>query len=285
MTDDARAAADIFRQAAEFSRKCPFLKGSVLELPDYGQLVMTGDMHGHWRNFEKLQRFCDLEMAPVRHVLLHELIHEEPASPSDPDMSHLLLLEAARWKCEFPDQVHFLQSNHELSQLTGHEIAKGGRIVTHDFVRGLSRTYGADVDRVLEALLDLLASHPLAARTANRVFLSHSLPGSRTLPDFRPSDLAAPSNRDDLMERGTAYSLVWGRYQTPEILDRLTESLDVDYFICGHQPQEDGYGVVHDRMLILASDHNHGVFLPFDLRRPVTMNDLTRMIRPFSAVM
>ena len=67
-------------------------------------------------------------------------------------------------------------------------------------------------------------------------------------------------------------------------LGKATEVLDVDFFICGHQPQETGYDVLHDRMIILASDHNHGVFLPLDLSKPVTIESLTRNIRPFASV-
>ena len=83
---------------------------------------------------------------------------------------------------------------------------------------------------------------------------------------------------------GTAYALVWGRYQTKAGLRLLGEVLDVDLFICGHQPQEQGFEVVHDRMIILASDHNHGVFLPLDLKKPVTFESLTKSIRPFAGV-
>jgi len=284
---DAQSAAEVFREAARLNRQDPLLRGAVLEFPDYGQLVMTGDLHGHRRNFARLQRYCDLGQFPVRHVILHELIHEEPATLEEPDMSHLLLLEAARWKCEYPDQVHFLQSNHELAQLTGHEISKGGRIVNFDFENGVRRTYGPgaeDIEEVLRAIDDLLESYPLAGRTANRVFISHSLPGARTMPDFDPGALARPITRDDLGRNGTAYALVWGRYQSEAHLESLAKALDVDLFICGHQPQEDGYAVVHDRLIILASDHNHGVFLPFDLRREMTLSRLEGLIRPLAAI-
>ncbi|HEY3243643.1 MAG TPA: hypothetical protein VGM03_09850, partial [Phycisphaerae bacterium] len=49
-------------------------------------------------------------------------------------------------------------------------------------------------------------------------------------------------------------------------------------------PQEFGHAVVADRMLILASDHNHGVFLPFDLKKKYTMEDLVGLLRPFAGV-
>jgi hypothetical protein len=88
----------------------------------------------------------------------------------------------------------------------------------------------------------------------------------------------------DLNERGAAHMLVWGRYQTAEELGSLRDLLDADFFICGHQPQETGYDVLHQCMIILASDHNHGVFLPIDLSKPATLDSLTSNIRPLAAI-
>jgi serine/threonine-protein phosphatase PP1 catalytic subunit len=283
MSDSGRAE-DIFREAARLNREDPLLSGAMLRFPGYGQLVMTGDLHGHTRNFERLQHFCDLGQTPVRHVVLHELIHEEPAAPDAPDMSHLLLLEAARWKVQFPEQVHFLQSNHELSQLTAHEITKGGRVVNRDFERGIEHTYNSRAGDVLSAIMEFLLSYPLAGRTQNRVFISHSLPSDNQIETFDPEDLRKPISLELLQYRPTPYSLVWGRYQSRQAVSTMAAILDADLFICGHQPQEDGYAVMHGQMLILASDHNHGVFLPFDLRRDLTMADLTGNIRPFAAI-
>jgi hypothetical protein len=245
---------------------------------------MTGDLHGHQRNVERIENYCDLAHAPARQVILHEIIHAETESLFCPDLSHLVLLEAARWKCKFPDQVHFLLGNHELSQLTRHEISKGGRYVTQDFLGGVARTYEQDAEAVYEAMLDFIRSFALAARTANRVFLSHSLPGPNDMARFDPAILERALHELDLSEKGSAYALVWGRYQTGEILDVLARTFDVDLFVCGHQPEEAGYEVVHDRMLILASDHNHGMILPFDLRKRHTMQDLVRLMRPLASI-
>lgn len=281
---DASAAADVFRQAAALNREDPLRDGSQLIFPDYGQLVMTGDLHGHDRNFERLKKYCDLESTPVRHVMLHEIIHAEPDAPLMPDYSHKVLLDAARWKIEFPDQIHFLQSNHELSQLTGKEICKGGRIVTYDFERGLAETYGYDHKRVLEAICEFISSLPLAGRTSNRVMLTHSLPSNRDLPSFDPSVFDRIPEPADLHEGGSAYTLVWGRNQSAEVLSSLADTFDVGTFICGHQPQEFGFEVRHDKLIILASDHNHGVFLPFDLKKAYTTADLAKLIRPIASI-
>ncbi len=283
MTGAARAA-EIFLEAARFNQEDPLLVGSLLVFPNYGQVVMTGDLHGHRRNFQKLQRFCALEHYGARHVLLHEIIHEEVESIEARDTSHELLLQAARWKCDYPDLVHFLQSNHELAQFNQHEITKNGRIVTKDFEDSVRQVYGEGDTSVLEAMYTFLRSFPLAGRTQSRVFLSHSLPGPRALPTFDPTVLSRVPTDEDLAERGAAHALVWGRYHTAGVLDTLSELFDVDFFLCGHQPQDSGYDVRHDKMLILASDHNHGVFLPLDLHSPVTLKSLTQAIRPFAGV-
>lgn len=281
---DALADAQVFRTAARLNEADPLRQGSLLCFPDYGQVVMTGDLHGHRRNLERLQKFALLERSPTRHVMLHELIHEEPIHLLAEDMSHQVALEAARWKTAFPDQIHFLQSNHELSQLTGKEICKGGRVVTYDFERSLSATYGAGAQHLLEALCEFIASFPLAARTTNRVLLSHSLPNVRDLAVFDPTVVHRALGDEDLREGGHAYLMVWGRHHTPQLLETLAAAFDVDWFLCGHQPQEDGFQIVHERMIVLASDHNHGVFLPFDLKKRYTLDDLTRLIRPLCGI-
>lgn len=283
MSDGLRAA-EILSGAAELNRNDPLLRGSQLIFPNYGQLVMTGDLHGHSRNFERLQHYCELEKFAPRHIILHEVIHEESVSLGDQDESFRVLIEAAKWKCDFPDQVHFLLSNHELAQLTGHEITKNGRIVTLAFEESVRAAFGHDTDKVMETILDYIQSLPLAGRTSNRVFLSHSLPSAQTLPTFDATILNRPMNKEDYSDRSSLHNLVWGRYQSADTLNNLRDILDVDIFICGHQPQETGYDVLHDQMIILASDHNHGVFLPFDLSKPQTVETLTKNIRPLAGI-
>ncbi len=280
----SNADARIYREAASLNREDPLLRGSTLIFPDYGQLVMTGDLHGHRRNLERIQTYCDLEHAPARHVILHELIHEEPEGFGSVDMSHEVLLDAARWKCEYPDQIHFLLGNHDLAQMTNQDISKAGRIVTFSFLCGLRETYGDGAAEITDAIIDFLGSCALAGRTANRIFLSHSLPRPNEMDRFDPAVLDRKPTRQDLVDGGSGYMLVWGRYQTPAQLEELARRLDADIFICGHQPQEMGYGIPYARLLILASDHSHGVLLPIDLKRSYDMASLEKAIRPLASI-
>lgn len=281
---DAAKAIKTYRDAARANREDPFRKGGLIRLPGYGQVVMTGDIHGHRKNLDKLQRYAMLDRVTARHVILHEMVHAEKHG-DEIDHSHEVLLAAAEYKCEFPEQVHFLQSNHELAQLTGYQIAKNGRLVIEDFNTSVLKAYGAPHGKeVLDALNEFIASFPLAVVTENRVWMSHSLPSVQDMPDFDKAVFDRDLSVADLRDNKSVFALVWGRRHTAEQLDQLAELLDVDVFISGHQPQEMGYAVEFDRLIILASDHNHGTFLPFDLSRPQTTNDLIKNIRKFVAV-
>ncbi len=280
---DVTGAFDLLNEVAQLNREDPLRSGSLLNFGSAGQVVMTGDLHGHLGNFAKLQRFCALERSPGRFVILHELIHQEPDTAGGVDVSIDLLLEAAAWKRRFPDNVFFLQSNHELSQLRGHEITKGGRCVLADFERGVAERFGAGSVAVLTAVNEYISSLPLAARLSNGIFLSHSLPDALWWDHFDTSVFDREPTTADLEPGGAAYALVWGRFQTPEVVEFFARQLGVEVFVVGHTPQEMGYARI-GRMLILASEHAHGVFLPIDLNRRYTPEELEGQVRKFVSV-
>ncbi len=283
---NADDAIRVFRDAARLNREDPFLKGSTIHLPAYGQVVMTGDLHGHEKNFDKLQRFAMLDRTPARHVILHEMVHTDLVARSDVDNSHDLLLKAAAYKRDFPDQVHFLQSNHELAQLTGYLIAKNGRVVIEEFNIAVEEAYGKSrYADVLSAINEFIGSFPIAVRTPNRVWMSHSLPNAHDMDEFDLGLFKRELTSHDHQSNRTLFSLVWGRRHTQEQIDALAAELDVDTFIVGHQPQEMGFTRCFGRMIILASNHNHGTFLPFDLSKPRSADDLVASIRKFVEVM
>ena len=281
---DAAKSIDIFMKAAEMNLGESVREGSTVRLPAYGQAVMTGDLHGHRKNFEKLQKYAMLDRVAARHVILHEMVHAE-LDGRYIDHSHELLLSCAEYKTAFPEQVHFLQSNHELAQLTGYPIAKNGRAVIEDFNNSVEMAYGSPkAAEVLAAMNQFIASFALAVVTQNRVWMSHSLPNSYDMDKFDLSIFNRPVTLDDLKNNATIFNLTWGRRHNREQVERLGQLLNADVFITGHQPQEMGFAMLFDKLIILASDHNHGTFLPFDLGKPHTAEDLVRNIRKFVAI-
>lgn len=280
---DAAQACRWLHEAAALNREDPLRQGATLHFRAAGQLVVTGDMHGNLKNFDKLQRFCALEKSPGRSVILHELIHQEIVRSDDVDLSIDLLLQAVEWKCAFPDNVFFLLSNHELAQLRGQEITKGGRSVIRDFERGVAYRFGAEAEAVLKGVGDYIASLPLAARTANGVFISHSLPEPMSMPSFDLTVFERELTDADVAPGGLAYAVCWGRFHNARDIEYFAQKLGVRQFIIGHTPQESGYNVIGN-LIILASDHAHGTFLPFDLAKSHTVEDLESGIRKFVSV-
>lgn len=69
---------DLLNQGAEANKADKFRLANLIHLPADGNLIVTGDLHGHRRNFERIVAFADLAGNPDRHVILQEIIHGGP---------------------------------------------------------------------------------------------------------------------------------------------------------------------------------------------------------------
>jgi Calcineurin-like phosphoesterase len=275
-------AIETFNSATEENQLSALRQMQVIHLPAEGEVWMTGDMHDHRRNFDKLLRAVDLENNPQRHLVLHELIHGDHFDASGAEDSWQTLYRAAELKCDFPGQVHFLLANHDLAQVHGEGIMKSGMSVCEAFTAALKRDFGSVYQRVNAALIEFLMSLPLAIRSPNGLFFCHSLPTDSQLPTFDYTIFDRPLNGQDYKRRtGPVYQLIWGRGVTPAGVEQFLTHLNAQLLMTGHQPQDTGFAVNGDRHLIIASDHNQGVFLPLDLAEHYTMDDLVGRIRKF----
>ncbi len=273
---------EIFQQAASLNQDDPLREGHIILLPNYGQVVMTGDFHGCLHNFRKLQWFANLEHSLHRHVIIHELIHTSNGFYAERDDSSCqLLIEAAQWKIEYPEQVHFLLGNHDLAQITSREITKNGQASIENFNKWIFDNFGNSANAIIESIKRFLLTIPLAARTHNRIWMSHSLPSESAIDEIDFSVFERDWVHDDLVPGGSVYEFVWGRAHSPEYLDRLADMLDVDYFLVGHQSQPDGFACIDKREIILASDHYQGCFVPVDLSITYSFDKLVNRIRSF----
>ncbi|MCL5770625.1 MAG: metallophosphoesterase [Planctomycetes bacterium] len=280
----AQQAIDLLMQAAELNRGDPLRNGQLLHFPAVGELLATGDLHNHRRNFQRIMNFAALERFSQRHVVLHELIHGGPLGPDGEDTSLELLLDALDWALQYPGQVHFLMANHDLAQLHASAIMKDGYDLTERFERCFSLWYGGSASHVAAAFRQFVLSMPLAGITVSGALLSHSLPGVRDMVDFDVSILRRPLDNSDFQRTGSVYKMLWGRSQTAELLASLSKQWWADIYICGHQEQDRGYGVLGKNLLVLDSSHNHGVLLPMVLDRQYTIDDLIQTLIPLASL-
>jgi hypothetical protein len=252
-----------------------------LILPDTAaDILVAGDLHGNLTNFQRVLARADLGNHADRHLVFQELVHGPFRYPDGSDKSHQLIDVLAALKCQYPNRVHMLLGNHELAQWTNQWIAKAESDLNELFRAGIEFAYGPRAADVHDAYLKLFAAFPLAVRTPNRVFLSHSLPSAARLPAFDAGLLRKEeSEPDELTPGGWVYALVWGRDTNPETAAAFLHKVDADWLISGHIPCDKGYDVPNDRQIILDSLGTPACCCLFPTRAPVTLQELIQGIQ------
>ncbi len=279
MPDADRLVTTLRRAVAAF-RVTPGRRGRIVALPAGVEVFIAGDLHGNVENFRVLLKRADLAKNPRRHFVLQEVVHGTFRYPLGGDKSHQLLDLTAALKCQYPDRVHFLLGNHELAQWTNRRIAKNDDDLLELFKAGVDLTYGERSGEVYALYLELFAVVPLALRTGNRVFLSHSLPNAHRLEAFDPAMLERNVLAEAEMGTGGAvHSLVWGRDTSPENVAAFLKKMDANLLITGHIPCEKGFDVPNDRQLILDSLGLPGAYCLFPTDRPLTHAELVQCVQ------
>jgi len=277
MPDPQEILATI-RKATELMRSTPGRSGSVVAFDDADEVMVVGDLHGNLPAFSQALAIAALDWYPRRHLVLQELVHEINKNDDDrPDRSHQLVDLVSALKCQYPQRVHLILGNHELSELTGRIIGKDGHALNLRFRQGMELAYGARTQEVYEAYLVLFAALPLAVRTPNRVFVCHTLPDARYLEDLDLALLQADHWPEEAMKRGgTIYALTWGRDTTPETADRFAAMVDADWFITGHQPCDEGFRQANHRQIIIDGTNPYPAYCLFPAIEAVTIESLLK---------
>jgi len=275
---------DLLNKAAQANNAGRFRQGNLIHLPADGSLIITGDIHGHQRNFERITAFADLAKNPDRHLVLQEIIHGGPQDSLGGCLSYKLLFDVVRYKLDFPDRVHIIMGNHDTAFINNSRVMKGGKEMNRSMRSALEREFQESSTDIQLAIRQFMFSQPLAVRCDNRIWLSHSLPGDRYFGKFDRKVLDRQLKINDVVRPGSAYLLTWGRKHSQDLLDKMAKLLDVDIFILGHQPQQQGYCRAGENLIIIASDHNHGCLLPVDLAKSYTAEELVELIVPLASI-
>jgi hypothetical protein len=267
------------QQAARAFRQTPGRTGHVVRLPPGAEVLVVGDMHGNVENFRLLLKAADLARQPQRHLVMQEVVHGLFRYPEGGDKSHQLLDVVAALKCQFPERMHFLLGNHELAQWQNHRIAKGDDDQNLLFRAGLEHAYGDWADAIVGGYHELFAAADLAVVTANRVFLSHSLPSAKHLSNFNLAILERDEfEPTDLQLGGAVHALVWGRDVTRKNVESFLQKVDADWLITGHIPCEQGFMVPNERQIILDALGTPACYCLFPTDVPLTQQALVERI-------
>lgn len=324
---DAGSVREALLAGARANREAACRHGSIERITGPGRLIATGDLHDNPLHLARLIEAAGLfgesdggterrsdeggeavgadpsVASSVRgsapsHLVLHEIIHSDRLI-NGMDFSYRALARVAALKADFPELVHTLLANHELSQIVGAGIVKDGIKVVQAFNDGVEYAFGDDAPAVNEAIAEFVRSMPLALRCVcscpqtgsgigraggGDILISHSLPSPALMSRFDPGILSRDLTEEDYEpRRGSAHLMVWGRGYDAELLEDLVERWGVNLFILGHEKAENGVTFVPPCAIVLNSDHERGVYLPIDLDHPPLAQDAAAMVVPLAS--
>ena len=125
MPDPQKILATV-RKATELFRSTPGRSGAVITLETADEVMVVGDLHGNLPAFRQVLTSRPSIGIPAGTSSLQELIHGHHMYDEDrPDRSHQLVDLVSALKCQYPDRVHLILGNHELSELTGRVDRQG----------------------------------------------------------------------------------------------------------------------------------------------------------------
>jgi hypothetical protein len=274
----------ILNKGSESNRQDPCRKGNIINLPEKGSVVLTGDLHGHRRNFERIVAFSDLSNNPDRHLVLQEIIHGGQEDDKGGCVSYKLLIEAIKLKLEYPDRVHIIMGNHDTAVISEGSVMKDGREMNNAMRMALVREFNDASKAIIEALQKYLMSQALAVKCQNGIWISHSLIDDRNIDNFDTCIFEREITLADCSRNGQVYNFTWGRNQSQQLLDKLSEILNIRIFVLGHQTQKDGWLKAGKNAAIIISEHNHGCILPLELSKSYTLEEIVEKIVPLASI-
>jgi hypothetical protein len=273
---------DRTRQAADANLATPGRDAAVVTLtPDLADEVMvTGDVHGHRKNFNQIRKVADLAAHPRRHLIIQEVIHGGPKYDNGGCMSHSLLEDVAKLKVDFPDRVHFLLSNHELSEVTGYAIQKGGTLLNLLFRLGISFVYGPETERVFTGYCQFIRTCPLLIRW-DGVVVSHSVPAMDGHSRFDTGVFTRPWSKLDLDPHGGVFDLVWGRDYSEENARAFASLVGANVLLGGHEPTEQGFLTPNSLQVIFDCCHTTACYAILPTNEPLDQQKVVARIQNF----
>jgi len=277
---DVGKILDVFDRGLAANWVDPFRNGNLVELPSRGDLFFTGDLHGSMENFSLILKYADLKNHPDRHLILHEVVHQLELGQ---DQSFRLLEKVAALKAKYPKRVHFLMGNHDLAEVQGREIFKGGICLNLLFDNAVEHAYGKRKEEVKAKYMEFLKTIPLAARTKHGVFLAHSTPEGRDVPAYSLSYFTKTPEPSDYLPHSLMEKMIWGRDYAPATADAFAERVGAEVFLVGHTPCTMGFNTPNHRHVILDSKERFGTYLLLPLDRPLgheEIKDRIRFLRP-----
>lgn len=246
----------------------------LIELPDYGRLIVVTDLHGDFDDYNHYLSLWDKNDPDFHIVFTGDLIH----SIHEDDKSLEILDDAIKKSQKYPN-FHTLLGNHEWAHIVNRNIYKNGEDLLWKFTNLISFKKGF-VEPSLTNYIKFFKTMPYFLKTSNGLFISHAGPSDKihSIEAFEKifyGDYLNPILDDFLWNR---YDSIYG--YTKDDITRFLDIIDSKFMIVGHNVVE-SYKV-YGKQMILASSFQTRVktYLDLDLSKEITsMKDIQRQLK------
>ena len=254
-------------EAVRANLRDPYVTGFLVELPAEGEIMITGDLHGHRGNLRRIVQLANLPRYRQRHLILQELVHELTGE-DEVCQSYRLVETAARLKVAFPAQVHILLGNHEFSELLNLEIGKKGRELNAAFDEGGHLAYGEQWQDVKQSYKRFWHTSPLVVKTENGLCIIHSTSRAGRMANLSLDYFRTTSPEEIFNRKGPVFDMLWGRDYREQTANEFARRMRSEILIVGHTACEDGMRAPNRRHIILDCKDYDGryLILPLDER-------------------
>ena len=251
----------------------------LLELPDYGRLIVCTDLQGCLRDFEAVASIFRRRLAEVGEVFLlftGDLIHGPRIAADDwpdflgefySDQSGEVVEAFVRLQEEFPKRVHAILGNHEHGHVGGPHTAKFAR----DEVQLLEDELGPERAAKFR---EVLANLPLVAVAPCGAVFTHGAPAAQitSRDEIEATDFdvtAAAESPIDILNVPVLGPILWARSAAPFVARQFLKAVGGKISIYGHDVIPDGFERVGDEQIIVSTSFGvadaNKVYLDLDL--------------------
>lgn len=250
---------------------------SLIELPKKGKALIVTDIHGNLDDFEKYMKIWESFESRDNHLILTgDFIH----GVNSWNDNSIGILESLIDYAGREENFHVLLGNHEWSHVSGEDVYKNNINQKKSFDSLVQMRFFNDWEDKLNFYIDFFRKLPLAVKTKNGVFVSHSAPVKNI--DSINEIINLKYDGYGIYNR-RMYELLWNRYPADYNeyeIDVFLSKVGCKFSVVGHTPV-DGYSVV-GKQVVLSSSFGLGrkFYMELDLAKEIQgISDLVEMLR------
>jgi Icc-related predicted phosphoesterase len=252
-------------------------KGSLVELPKKGKAMVITDIHGNLDDFVKLMDIWDnFKDGKNNHLILTgDFIH---AMGREDDKS-IEVMELVRSEFYNDPNFHVLLGNHEWSVIGKINIFKAGNDLNSNLRMLFQKRFGSSWENKFESYTDFFRKLPIAVKTGNKVFISHSGPAK----DIKSINEIINITGSGYLNNPKLFGFLWNRFgdYDKKDIESFLKNIGCKAMIVGHTPVK-GSKLIGKKQLIISSSFSEGkkAYVCLDLEKEIKNGkDILKMVR------